>query len=108
MPRALLRQDARHQRRPPRLVVGPEPRAVVTMEVLVEQHVVPPQRVALKSLGSAIDRPSSIVAAKKNACQSARQVLGNIGQRHRDTGTARVLNDEVVTVVTVKFPQRLD
>src|SRR5215470_15703084 len=40
---------------PPRLVACPQPGPVVTVEVLVEQKVVPPLRVGLELLGASMD-----------------------------------------------------
>ena len=52
----------RHQSRPSRLVTRAESRSVVSVEVLKEQDVVPPVRVALEFLRSTVDRaPATLV-----------------------------------------------
>src|ERR1035441_658964 len=45
---SLVRQDVGHQARPPGLVGGPEARAAVAVEVLVEGQQAVPRRVALE------------------------------------------------------------
>ena len=47
---AALLQQFRHQRRPSRLMVRPDPRAVIAVEILVEQNMILEIRIALKFL----------------------------------------------------------
>src|SRR6476469_5906811 len=51
---------------PPGLVTRTDPRAVIAMEELVEQHVVPPVRVVLKLRGRSVHRPPPILAAQEH------------------------------------------
>src|SRR6185312_47317 len=55
--------DARDDAGPARLMARAEPCAVVAVEVLVELDVVTPQRVRLKLLGPAIQRPPAVSIA---------------------------------------------
>src|SRR4029077_19048361 len=50
---------------PTRLMAGTHPGAVVTMEVLIEQQIVLPIRIALELLGASKDRPSSALITQK-------------------------------------------
>jgi hypothetical protein len=45
------------------LMAGADAGAVIAMEVLLEQQIVPPGRVALEVLGSAKDRPAAVCIA---------------------------------------------
>ena len=48
---------------PPRLMAGADAGAVVTMEVFLEQQIVPPVGIALKLFGAAENRPPTISVA---------------------------------------------
>ena len=50
---------------PPRLVTGAKPRAVVTVEVLVEEDQIPPVRIVLELGGSSVHRPPSVGAPQE-------------------------------------------
>jgi len=56
----------RDQSRPSRLMAGSYPCAIVAVEVLVKQNVIPPVRVFLELLGSSIDR-APIVGVMKSS-----------------------------------------
>ena len=56
---------------PPRLVAGAEPRAVVTVEVFIEEDQIAPVRIVLELGGAAVDRPPSVGVAQERARQPA-------------------------------------
>ena len=64
-------QEGSDQAGPARLVAGPEPRAVVAVEVLVEQDQIAPVRIVLELGRPAVDRPPSIGIAQERARQPA-------------------------------------
>ncbi len=75
-------QEGSDQSGPSRLVAGPEPRAVVTVEILVEQDQVAPVRIVLELGRPAVDRPLPIGIAQKRARQPADNLLRHLEQRH--------------------------
>ena len=58
---------ASDQTGPPRLVAGAEPRAVVTVEVFVEEDQIAPVRIVLELGGPSVDRPPSVGVAQERA-----------------------------------------
>jgi hypothetical protein len=60
---ALLLQPLGHQPRPSRLVAGPDPRAAVPVEVLVEQEEAAPGPVLLEVGGAPVERPVALFVA---------------------------------------------
>ena len=66
-----LLQQLRNQRRPAGLMAGAESRAVVAVEIFVEQHVIAEMRIALKFLRAAKDRPPPC-SSRRNRCDSRR------------------------------------
>ena len=64
---AVLLDKLRHQRRPPGLVARAQSRAIVPMEILVEQHQVFPVGVALQGPGAAVSGPMARFVGLKNA-----------------------------------------
>src|SRR5262249_55332404 len=63
---------------PPRLVARPQPCPVVTVEVFVEQKVVPPLRVGLELLGASMDGTPASLVAQEDPRQSPRDLLGHL------------------------------
>jgi len=56
-------QQIRDQARPARLMAGTYTRAIVTMEVFIEQKQITPIGVLLKFLDLAMDRPTALIVA---------------------------------------------
>src|SRR5215510_11543143 len=71
------------QSRPSRLMAGPEPRAVVTVEVLVEQDEVAPVRIALELRGAAVHGPPAIGAAQEDPGQTVRDLVADLPEVHQ-------------------------
>src|SRR5215469_15865106 len=59
--------EFRHAAAPPRLVTRTEPRAVVTVEVFVEENMVLPMRVGLEFLRSAVDRSAAMLVLQEDS-----------------------------------------
>ena len=66
---------------PAGLVGGAEPGAVVAVEVLVEEQVVVPRRVALQALDVAEARPPAVGAPRKSDTSRLAEVLGDLVER---------------------------
>src|SRR5688572_381322 len=68
----------RDRARPSRLVAGAQARAVVAVEILVEEEVVAPVRVLLERLRAAVDRPSPCLVLEEDAREAVGDVLGDL------------------------------
>src|SRR5580765_247620 len=68
----------RDRARPSRLVTGAKTRAVVAVEILVEENVVAPVRVLLEHLRAAVDRTSSGRILEEDACEAVGNLLGDL------------------------------
>ena len=79
---------------PAGLVRGAEPGAVVAVEVLAEDQVVPPGRVVLQPLGAAEAGPPAVRAAGEDRDQPVLQVGGDLVERQLLPGPGRVLDGE--------------
>ena len=99
-------QQRRDQGSPARLVAGAQPRAVVAVEVLVEQDVVAPVRIVLEFGRSAVDRPPAVGAAQEGAGQPAHQLLGDLEQGHAMARAGGAFDRERVAVEGVEVDQR--
>jgi L-rhamnose isomerase len=75
-------QEFGDQAGPAGLMVGPQTRAVIAVEILVEQDIVAPVRVGLKFIYSAINRAASFAVLQKNASQAQGNQLADLPQRH--------------------------
>ena len=62
-----------HQPGPAGLVAGPEPRAVVAVEVLVEQEVVAPVRIGLELLRAAVDGAPAVLVPQEDPRRAGRR-----------------------------------
>ena len=89
---------------PPRLMAGADAGAVVTMEVFIEQQVVPPVRIALKLFGAAENRPPPVFVAQENADQAISDFVRYFEQVHQISWADRALDFEVVAVIGETAP----
>ena len=87
---------------------GAEPRTVVAVEVLVEEHVVPPLRIGLEALDPAEAGPPPVVAADEERDQALAQVGGDLPERELVPGAVRVLDLELVAEEAGIAVERLD
>src|SRR5512135_2683705 len=63
--------------RPAGLMAGPQPGAVVAVEVFMEKDIVAPLRIVLELLHAAVHRPPARRIAQKDAGQAMRQLLAD-------------------------------
>src|SRR5438093_7356921 len=89
-------------------MAGAESAATVTMEVLVEQHVVAPLRVLLEQVNLAEDGPTAIGVAQKDAFESERNFVGSLPQGAHLPRSSRTFNQKVVAVVAMELVKRFD
>ena len=66
----------RHQPGPAGLMAGAEPRAVVAVEVFVEQDVVAPVGIGLELLRAAVHRPPAVLVAQEDPREPVGDLLG--------------------------------
>src|SRR5262245_57590048 len=86
---------------PARLVAGAQARAIVTMEIFVEQEVIFPLRIGLKFLRPAVHRPPARPIAQKDPGEPLGDVPGHLEQVHDLARTGRTLDGEGVAVIQI-------
>src|SRR5262245_44755 len=94
-----LRDDTR----PARLVAGAKARAIVTVEIFVEQDVILPLRIGLKFLCTAVHRPPARPIAQKDPGEPMGDVPGHLEQGHDLARTGWTLDGEGVAVVQIEL-----
>src|SRR6266545_6064671 len=105
---ATLLQEFGDDAGPSRLMVGSDSRAVVTVEVLVEEDEVPPVRVLLELLDASVDRAPPVGVPQEDAGVATGQLGGDIPQGHELPGARGALDLETVAVEMVEPLDRLD
>src|SRR2546421_887849 len=103
-----LLEELRDQPRPSRLVVRAHARAVVAVEVLVEQEVVAEVRIALQLLGLAEGRPAAVLIEKEDGGEAAGDLGRHLSERHLPARTGGKFDGELFAQVVVELLQRLD
>ncbi len=93
---------------PSRLMAGAEARAVIAMEILVEEQAIPPVRVALEFLGSPVHRPPARLVAQKDADQPIGDLAGDLEEVHQHTRARRAFDLEGVAVVQIVLQHGAD
>ncbi len=78
------------------------------MEVLVELHTVAPVGILLELLGSAVDRPPAVLVLEEDACESARNLLGNLNKGSSAGLNRRALHRELIAVIALILHQGPD
>ncbi len=68
---------------PTGLVACPEARAIIAVEVFVEEDVVLPMRIRLEFFGSAIDWPPARLIAQKDVHQTIGDILSYLVEVHQ-------------------------
>src|SRR5215469_6676648 len=87
--------EIRDQASPARLVRGAKTRAVVTMEVLAEDHVVSPGRVVAEHRDVAKARPTAVWAGREDRDEPVGYVVGDLAERFGPAGPGRVLDGQL-------------
>src|ERR1043166_5035994 len=103
-----LLQQLRDEPRPAGLVAGSDARAVVAVEVLVEEDQVAPVWVTLKLLGPAVDGTAPGVVAEEDAREAPRDLAGDRPQVEHGAGAGRARDLERIAVEVVELLERLD
>ena len=67
--------------RPTRLMAGPQARPVVSVEVLVEQQVIPPVGIGLELLRTPVHRAPTALVTEEDALQAGRDLPGRLDGR---------------------------
>src|SRR3954470_7239040 len=98
----------RDDSRPPGLMARPETRAVVAVEVLVEQEQIAPVRIGLKLRRSSVDGAMSVAVAQEDGGEAARDFLRDLIERHLPARSRGTFDGEVVSVIRVVLEQRPD
>ncbi len=95
-----------HVSGPAGLMAGPEPGAVVAVEVLVEEHVVAPVRIGLEFLRGAVDGAPSLPVAGEHPDQPVGDLLAHLEQVHFVARPGGAFDFEVVAVEQIEVLQR--
>src|SRR5262245_4409141 len=99
-----LRDDAG----PARLMAGSKARAIVTVEIFVEQEVIFPLRIVLKFLCTAVHRPPARPISQKDPSEPMGDVPGHLEQVHDLARTGWTLDFESVAVIQIERHQGAD
>src|SRR4051794_28969854 len=90
---------------PTGLVTRAETRAVVAVEIFVEQDEVAPVRIVLKLCRSAVYRPVAVCVAQEHLFESPLDLARHFEESHSVTGTGRALYFEFVAVEAVQVQE---
>src|SRR5262249_14768351 len=86
---------------PTGLMTGAEARAIVAVQIFVEQDEIAPVRVILEFPCPAIHRPPAIRVLEEDAGKSAPDLLGHLVEIHSPPGTGWTLDGELIAVVHI-------
>jgi L-rhamnose isomerase len=87
---------------------GPQPSSIITVEELVEEHIVPKVRVTIKLFVSTIGRAAALYIASKDVNEPMLNLIGNLGEVHVVAATSGALNLQIAAIVLVEPLQRLN
>jgi hypothetical protein len=90
---------------PTGLVTGSKARAVVSMEVFVEEDVVLPVRIGLEFLRTAVHGAAARLISQEYALQAIGDFACNFEQIHQITRPGRAFDLEVVAIVEIELQQ---
>ena len=97
-----------NQPRPPGLVVRAQSRAVLTMEVFVEEEAVAPVGILLELRRRAEDPPCAVLPSREQADHPVRQIASHVAGAERRTVGCRRVDLELRTVRGGELRQRFD
>src|SRR5258706_10675993 len=92
-----LRDDAS----PTCLVASPQARAIISVKVLVEQHVILPVGIGLEFFRTTVNRPPPRLIAEEDPDQSIAYFAGPLKQVHQLARASWTLNIQRVAVITL-------
>src|SRR5271157_1255756 len=87
---------------PTGLMTGPEARAVIAVEVLVEQDVILPVGIGLEFLRAAVHRTPAGFIPQEDPLQTIGYFMGDLEQVHQFARAGGTLDFEVVTVIEIE------
>ena len=97
--------EPRNDPGPSGLVARAEAGAVVAVKILIKQDEVAPVRILLELSGAAVHRTLAGLVPHEDAGQSARDLLGDLVERHEPAGAGRAFDGEIVSIVCVVLQQ---
>ncbi len=97
--KAIELDELGHKPRPSGLMACTQARAVVTVEVFVEQDVIPPMRIGLELLRAAVYRTPSTLIAQEDPSEPVGDLLAHVEEVHRLSRPCGTFDLEVVAVV---------
>ena len=103
-----LLQKLRHQTRPTGLMARTDPRAIVPMEIFVEQGVVFPMRVILECFIATKDGTPVVGIEKKGGIQTMGDFHGGLPERYKVSGAGWAFHFKVIPKIVIKLLQGFD
>src|SRR5689334_6141190 len=82
--------------------------AAVTVEVLVEQHVIAKMRIPLHARVMIEYRPLALLVLQEDAREPRGELIRHLVDRHELARARRALDAKVIAVVVMKLLQRFD
>src|SRR5689334_5021209 len=104
--RAEQLDEWRNQSGPPRLMTRADAGAVVAMEILVEEEVVPPVVVALEFPDPAVHGPGALLVAEEDRHETPRDLVRDLVQGHEPPRAGRAFDGEILAVIGVEVDER--
>ena len=81
-------------------------RAVIAVEVFVEEDQVAPVRILLKLPRAPVNRAAALIVSLEDGGEPARDLLGHLVQMHLPPGAGRTFDREFIAVIDVVLQQR--
>src|SRR4249920_1065162 len=95
----------RDNARPPGLMTGSQPRAVVPVKIFKKENIVAPIGVILEPVSAAVHRAPTIYISHENAAQATNQLHCHFVQSHHIPRAGRTFDLEIVPVIRVEVKQ---
>ena len=89
-------------------MAGADTGTIVAVKIFVKRDEIAPVIIALELFRAAEDRPAAAVVAQKNACQTLRNLTGNLPEIRQLTRARGTFDFIIVAQKEVKLLQRLD
>ena len=89
-------------------MTGTDAGSVVAVEVLVEEQVIPPERIVGELRRAAVERAAAALVAQEDSRQSLGQPLRDLVERRPVPRSGRILHPEARPIVGVVVDERLD